>query len=72
MAVQDWMAEPSLQALAVNDKEFIQWPADEKGQKRIPTSLGLKLNCVPSRSLSIECLEISCIHPTWGSIHYDV
>ncbi|CAE7660213.1 unnamed protein product, partial [Symbiodinium sp. CCMP2592] len=26
------------------DKELIQWPADEKGQKRIPTALGAKLN----------------------------
>ncbi|OLP96766.1 hypothetical protein AK812_SmicGene20964 [Symbiodinium microadriaticum] len=43
--VADWMAEPSLQALAVQDKEIIQWPADEKGQKRIPTALGMKLNC---------------------------
>ncbi|CAE7712648.1 unnamed protein product [Symbiodinium sp. CCMP2592] len=31
-------------ALALQDKELIQWPADEKGQKRIPTALGAKLN----------------------------
>ena len=67
------MAEPSLQALAVQDKEIIQWPADEKGQKRIPTALGMKLNCVPSRSFCIEyCMETSCIHPAWGPIHSDV
>ena len=54
MALQDWMAEPSLQALAVQDKGLIQRPVDDKGQEHIPTALGLKLNCVPCRSLCIE------------------
>ena len=46
-AVQEWDQIPVLAGLAMNDQCFVQWPADGKGQKRIPTSLSCKLNEVP-------------------------
>ena len=45
-ANQEWLDSPELQSRAMNDKALIDWPADEKGQKRIPTALGIKLNVV--------------------------
>eukprot|EP00439_Symbiodinium_sp_Y106_P019304 s4087_g2.t1 len=42
----EWLDSPELQSRAKNDKALIDWPADEKGQKRIPTALGIKLNVV--------------------------
>ena len=46
-AVQEWDQIPVLAGLAMNDQCFVQWPADGKGQKRIPTSLSCKMNEVP-------------------------
>ncbi|CAE7745462.1 unnamed protein product [Symbiodinium sp. CCMP2592] len=42
--MKEWDEVPALASLAMNDKCFIQWPADGKGQKRIPTALACKLN----------------------------
>ncbi|CAE7273513.1 unnamed protein product [Symbiodinium sp. CCMP2592] len=42
--MKEWDEIPSMASLAMNDKCFVQWPADAKGQKRIPTALACKLN----------------------------
>ena len=44
---REWLECPALSSLALNDKALVSWPADSKGQQRIPTALGLKLNAVP-------------------------
>ena len=41
------MDSPELKSRAVSGSALLQWPADEKGRNRQPTSLSVRLNKVP-------------------------